>query len=107
MGKLYYMFYSANDFRSKDYAVGVATAPSPLGPWTKQPEPLISTRNTGLPGTGHGDLFKDKEGRWQYVFHAHYSDTQVQPRRTAIVQLRLKGTRFELVPGTMHFVTRE
>ena len=107
VGKLYYMFYSANDFRSKDYAVGVATAPSPLGPWKKQPEPLISTRNTGLPGTGHGDLFKDKEGRWQYVFHAHYSDTQVQPRRTAIVQLRLKGTRFELVPGTMHFVTRE
>ena len=107
VGKLYYMFYSANDFRSKDYAVGVATAPSPLGPWKKHPEPLISTRNTGLPGTGHGDLFKDKEGRWQYVFHAHYSDTQVQPRRTAIVQLRLKGTRFELVPGTMHFVTRE
>ena len=32
---VYYLIYSANHFRSQDYAVGYATATSPLGPWKK------------------------------------------------------------------------
>ncbi len=106
IGKTYYLFYSANDFRNKDYAVGVATSSSPFGPWEKQPEPVISRKNIGYPGTGHGDLFKDAKGQWQYVFHTHYSDDQVIPRRTAMVQLRLKGKKFEIVSGSFHFVER-
>ncbi len=31
-GRLYYLFYSANDFRNPDYAMGYATAASPNGP---------------------------------------------------------------------------
>lgn len=106
IGSTYYMFYSANDFRNHDYAVGCATSSSPLGPWKKQSNPVISTKNTSLPGTGHGDLFKDNADHWQYVFHAHYSDTQVLPRRTFTVQLRLKNGAFEMVPGTLHPVER-
>ena len=60
-GKTYYLFYSCNDYRSKDYAVGVATASSPLGPWEKQGS-VITKENIGQPGTGHGDLFKDNKG---------------------------------------------
>jgi beta-xylosidase len=30
---LYYLFYTANDFRNPDYAVGYATSSNPLGPW--------------------------------------------------------------------------
>ena len=104
-GKTYYLFYSCNDYRSKDYAVGVATASSPLGPWEKQ-GPVITKENIGQPGTGHGDLFKDSKGNWQYVFHTHYSDTQVSPRRTAVVQLKIKGKKVTVVPGTFHFVER-
>ena len=104
-GKTYYLFYSCNDYRSKDYAVGVATASSPLGPWEKQ-GPVITKENIGQPGTGHGDLFKDNKGNWQYVFHTHYSDTQVSPRRTAVVQLKIKGKKVTVVPGTFHFVER-
>ena len=106
VGGTYYMFYSANDFRNKDYAVGCASAASPFGPWKKQAEPVVSRAMSGWPGSGHGDLLKDAQGRWQYVFHTHYSDSQVLPRRTAIVQLRLKGGKFEAVPGTMRFVER-
>ena len=31
----YYMLYSANNFKSSNYAVGYATSSSPLGPWNK------------------------------------------------------------------------
>ncbi|TKC09111.1 glycoside hydrolase family 43 protein [Pedobacter frigoris] len=86
--KLYYLIYSANDFRSKDYAVGYATSNSPMGPWKKHSgSPFISRSNIGLNGTGHGDLFKDKSGNYQYVMHVHHSNNKVSPRITALVKV--------------------
>ena len=35
-GDTYYMMFSANTF--EDYGVGCATAPDPMGPWTKAAE---------------------------------------------------------------------
>jgi xylan 1,4-beta-xylosidase len=68
-GDVYYMLYSANDFRNKDYAVGYATSNSPFGPWDKENNsPFISRSIIGQPGTGHGDLFYDAQGNMQYVF---------------------------------------
>ena len=43
----YYMFYSCNDYQLPTYAVGVATAKSPTGPWTKPAAPIISRDNIG------------------------------------------------------------
>ncbi|RDV16572.1 beta-xylosidase [Pontibacter diazotrophicus] len=84
---LYYMIYSANDFRNPDYAVGYATSRSPLGPWVKHnSSPVISTKTIGESGTGHGDILKDKSGNLVYVFHTHQSDTTVAPRKTAMVK---------------------
>ncbi|WP_162052311.1 glycoside hydrolase family 43 protein [Pontibacter pamirensis] len=83
---LYYMIYSANDFRNPDYAVGYAISRSPLGPWVKQKSsPVISSKTIGENGTGHGDFVKDKKGKLVYVFHTHQSDTTFAPRKTAIV----------------------
>ena len=92
---VYYMFYSANDFRNPGYAVGYATANSPAGPWKKyRGNPVISRQLTGVNGTGHGDVLKDKKNNWWYVFHTHYNDTAATPRKTAIIQLQVddKGT---------------
>jgi len=90
---LYYLLYSANDFRNKDYAVGYATSKSPYGPWKKSTEsPFISRENLKQPGTGHGDVFYDKNGAMYYVFHTHFSVTEVAPRKTAIIPISLKGT---------------
>jgi len=86
----YYLFYSANHFMSVDYAVGYATAPTPLGPWTKNPDnPIIHRGIMGENGTGHGDVFYDNEGQMRYVYHVHCSDSTVYPRRTRIVTLNL------------------
>lgn len=82
---IYYLFYSANDFRHPEYAVGYATSEQITGPWEKAAEnPLLGIHNTGWPGSGHGDLFEDHEGKYQYVFHTHYVQDQATPRRTAI-----------------------
>ncbi len=84
---LYYLFYSANDFRNVDYSVGYAVADNPYGPWKKfEGNPIISRNNIKKNGPGHGDFIKDKNGDWIYVFHTHRSDSVVAPRITGIVK---------------------
>ena len=91
----YYLFYSANDFRNPDYAVGYAVSSSPTGPWTKAAvSPVISRKNTGLAGCGHGDVFQDTKGQFYYVFHAHNSAQKVAPRKTYLIA-------FRFVPATV------
>ena len=49
---VYYLFYSANDYRSIDYAVGYATSNSPMGPWTKnENSPIIHRSIVGENGS--------------------------------------------------------
>lgn len=94
--KLYYLFYSANDFRNPDYAVGFATAESPFGPWKKSDQnPIISKNLLKINGTGHGDFFTDKKGNLQYVFHTHHSNSVVSPRATALVQVKFVKNALE------------
>ena len=85
----YYLFYSANHYMSPDYAVGYATATSPRGPWTKNPEnPIIHRNIVGERGSGHGDVFTDSDGCFRYVYHVHNCDTVPNPRRTRIISLK-------------------
>lgn len=58
----YYLFYSSNYFASKEYAVGVAVADHPLGPYVKQANnPLLSYVETDgtvlVSGPGHNSFF--------------------------------------------------
>lgn len=100
----YYLFYSANHFMSDDYAVGYATAPTPRGPWTKNPaSPIIHRNIVGEKGSGHGDVFTDNDGRLRYVYHVHYNDSTVSPRRTRIVSLNVdksKGQPYTITADT-------
>lgn len=84
---IYYLIYTANDFRNPDYAVGYATSNSPYGPWEKYAgNPIISKSNIGINGTGHGDFVMDEHNNLVYVFHTHFSDKIVAPRRTALIK---------------------
>jgi len=88
-GKYYIMVYSANDFKSSDYAVGYATALTPKGPWKKYSgNPIISKKTIKYSGTGHGDLFKDQSNNYQYVMHTHFSDSRVSPRKTGLISMK-------------------
>ncbi|MET3027965.1 glycoside hydrolase family 43 protein [Flavobacterium sp. UW10123] len=93
---LYYMIYSANDFRNPDYAVGYATAKSPYGPWEKAAEsPIISRKDVGINGVGHGDVFYDKSGKMKYVLHTHFSNSGVSPRKAGIIDIDFEGNKIK------------
>ncbi|MDR1342776.1 MAG: glycoside hydrolase family 43 protein [Prevotellaceae bacterium] len=77
---IYYMTYSANSYESPFYGIGVATAASPQGPWTKYDRNPIYQNVGELVGIGHSAMFTDKEGRLRVVFHSHRSKTAIQPR---------------------------
>ncbi|MGQ8335065.1 glycoside hydrolase family 43 protein [Sunxiuqinia sp. A32] len=82
----YYLFYSANHFMNIDYSVGYAVADSPYGPWVKQKDsPIIHRSIVGENGSGHGDLFTGLDGQLYYVYHIHYDQEKVSPRKTRIV----------------------
>ena len=87
----YYLFYSANHFMNIDYAVGYAVADSPYGPWVKQKDsPIIHRSIVEENGSGHGDFFEGLDGQLYYVYHVHFSEEQVNPRRTRIVPVAKK-----------------
>jgi xylan 1,4-beta-xylosidase len=104
----YYLFYSANDFRNIDYAVGYATAPTPMGPWSKHKNnPVLVRKNTYQNGSGHGDLFKSPDGKWYYIFHTHSSEKVVEKRKAALVELHVPTDTtksISMVPGSFRYL---
>lgn len=83
----YYLFYCANHFENRDYAVGYAVSDSPRGPWIKSNQnPILSWGLVGIYGAGHGDFFQDKNNEYHYVFHTHFDNSRVQPRLTALIK---------------------
>jgi arabinan endo-1,5-alpha-L-arabinosidase len=82
----YVMYYAVTDTTvstdSSDFAIGVATAPSPAGPWMQQPAPVVAPR----PGGGGGylstidpaELTAADGSRWLY-FGSYYGGISVVP----------------------------
>lgn len=104
-GEKYIMLYSANDFRNPDYAVGYAISDSPEGPWKKgKDSPIISKKLTKENGSGHGDLLHDQNGKPYYVFHTHFSDSIVAPRKTAIIGLEIKDKKIKAVKNSFKWL---
>ncbi len=87
-GGTYYLTYSANDFRSKRYGVGVATSRSITGGWIKSEQNPLFQSVGGLVGTGHHSFFTDKTGKLWMIFHAHNSDKKVAPRLSYLVEAK-------------------
>ena len=109
-GGIYYLFYSANDFRNPDYAVGYATSSHPTGPWIKNRNPILTKSSIMKNGTGHGDFFEDKTGL-MYVFHTHHSDSLATPRKTALIKTRFIGNgkiadSVVMDPASFHYLYR-
>lgn len=81
----YIMNYSANHYASNDYAICVAAADHPMGPWIKSKNnPVLSCR-AELFGAGHNAFFTDKQGRLMTAFHIQTDPSHPSGnRRTAI-----------------------
>jgi xylan 1,4-beta-xylosidase len=107
-GKLYFLFYSANDFRNINYAVGYATSNSPMGPWKKYAgSPIISRNNTSFNGTGHGDLFIGADRKLYYVLHTHATNQSSGRRKSAIINVSFSKSKNDVVeadPSSFRFL---
>ncbi len=77
---IYYIMYSANYFGGQHYAVGYATAASPLGPFTKASNNPVLQKNTNkggiVSGTGHNSITYSPDGKEMWcVYHARTTKT--------------------------------
>ena len=80
----YYMTYSANSYESQYYGIGCATATDIMGEWTKYSHNPLLQIPGNLYGVGHSSMFKDNDGNWRIVFHAHQSENEIHPRNMFI-----------------------
>ena len=65
----YWMFYAGNDFGTPAYGIGVAVADHVLGPYVKQPAPLLQTTEDWW-APGHPSVAAGPDGTPQLFFHA-------------------------------------
>jgi hypothetical protein len=99
----YWLFYAGNDFSTPSYGIGVAVADHPLGPYTKQGEPLLrSTREWLAPG--HASVAPGLDGRPQLFFHAFHPGTGGYNAFRALltVGLEFSRERVDVVPLSDH-----
>ncbi len=68
-GGSYFLFYSGNSYANASYAVGVASAPSPLGPFMKAQGPILISGGPWV-GTGHCSVVDTPAGDTYVVYHA-------------------------------------
>ena len=70
----YWMFYAGNDFTNPAYGIGVAVADDLLGPYVKQPQPLLRSTSEWL-APGHASVAPGLDGQPQLFFHAFHPGT--------------------------------
>lgn len=94
----YWLFYAGNDFSTPAYGIGVAVADHPLGPYTKQAEPLLkSTREWIAPG--HASVAPGLDGEPQLFFHAFHPGTGGYNAFRALLTVPLHFTQTEVRAG--------
>jgi len=67
----YYLFYSANNWNSSNYAIGVAICQGPTGPCSKPLDhSIVVSQGAAMSGPGGPSLFTDTRGKLWIAFHA-------------------------------------
>jgi arabinan endo-1,5-alpha-L-arabinosidase len=94
----YWLFYAGNDFSTPSYGIGVAVADHPLGPYTKQGEPLLRSTSEWL-APGHASVAPGLTDDPQLFFHAFHPGTGGYNAFRALLTVGLKfnPTRVEVV----------
>jgi beta-xylosidase len=69
-GGQYLLFYSANNWETSDYAIGVARCTGPSGPCTETSNQPLLASQSAFSGPGGPSVFVDSSGRIRMAFHA-------------------------------------
>ena len=92
-GSKYYLMYSANSVAGPDYALGYATADSPLGPFTKAANNPVAQKNTALGGdvttTAHNCVTWSPDGKQMYCLYGARTTHETQPFRRVLFLERM------------------
>jgi hypothetical protein len=93
-----YLFYSANHWFSRQYAIGYARCRTPLGPCVRAGRGPLLASGRGVVGPGGGDPFVDRSGRLRLAYAA-WSPGKVGPgpghlRRLHVAVLHLRPHGF-------------
>jgi beta-xylosidase len=93
-GGRYYLFYSGGRWASASYGVGYATAPHPLGPWTRVSERAAwFCAGSDVSGPGGQELFEDATGQWWMAYHG-WDPARVTYRARGVRSLRMARVTF-------------
>ena len=84
-GDTYIMNYSANYYATNDYAICVATAKHPLGPWVKSVNNPVLSRRSDLFGAGHNAFFTDTKGNLLTSFHVQTNPQKPSGDRRTVI----------------------
>ena len=91
----YWMFYAGNDFTNPAYGIGVAVADDLLGPYEKQPHPLLRSTSEWL-APGHASVASGLDGQPQLFFHAFHPGTGGYNAFRALLTVGLAFTENEV-----------
>jgi hypothetical protein len=98
----YWLLYSANEWASPNYAMGVARCDTPIGPCVRTRTTTLIPNNATQQGAGGGTLFTDTAGRLRIGYHAWntpYSSYPAYPNCEWSNTCRTQGQRFFHVDG--------
>jgi beta-xylosidase len=101
---IYYIMYSANHFGGEYYAIGYATASSPLGPYKKSDDNPVLEKNTDkggvVTGTGHNSITYSPDGKEMFcVYHGRTAKTGDE-RVVFIDRMLVKGGKITVLGPT-------
>ncbi len=90
--------YSGGSFDDDTYAIGSSTAPSPAGPWTKDPDNPLFTGTRRLQGPGHHSVALAPDGVTAYAcYHAHLDGAPL--RCACLDRVHFAGDRVQVAAG--------
>jgi hypothetical protein len=89
---VYYQMYSGGFHRDGTYAVGVAEARSPRGPWTKFPDNPVLRSSEHIVGVGHHSFVFGPDVATPYAVYHGYVDGQ-EGRKVCLDRLFWAGDR--------------
>ena len=84
-GGRYWLNFSVNWYASNDYAIGLAIADHPMGPWTKPANNPVFNRGNGLAGAGHNAFFRKPDGTLMTAFHVQADPEHPGSVRRAVI----------------------
>lgn len=98
----YYLMYSGADAHSEHYALGYATAASPLGPFIKFEANPITVLGSQVFGPGHHAVWRDDAGQHWCLYHVKEGNTPGWNRVISMDPLQLRADGSLSVNTSLH-----